>query len=89
MSYDDEATLAKFAKKQGIEYPLLSDPGSKTIDAYGIRNEEARGSRIDGVPYPGTFVIDGEGVVRAKLFEEGYKKRHAAEDIAAAANAMP
>lgn len=85
MSYDEPKRLAKFAKKRGITFPLLSDPGSSTIDAYGIRNLEARGQRIDGVPYPGTFVVDRSGVIRARLFHEGYEQRHTSEQIIEAA----
>ncbi len=84
MSYDDPKTLNAFARKRGIGFPLLSDPGSKTIDAWGIRNEEAQG-RTDGIPHPGTFLLDASGIVRAKLFYGGYKKRQSAADILRAA----
>ena len=43
-----------------ITFPLLSDPESKTIDAYHIRNEAAKGKAV-GVPNPGTFIIDQAG----------------------------
>lgn len=89
VSYDDVETLAKFGKLQKVAYPLLSDKGSKTLDAYGIRNKEAKGSRIDGVPYPGTFIIGQDGVIREKLFYEGYKARHQAKDIVKAVKALP
>jgi len=81
VSYDDPKVLQAFAKKQKIEFPLLSDPESKTIEAFETRNEDAKDSRIDGVPYPGTFLIDAEGIVQAKLFHEGYEKRHHGDDI--------
>jgi peroxiredoxin len=55
---------------------LLSDPGSKTIDAYGIRNKASAGTRLDGIPHPGTILVDQAGVIRAKLFHDGYKTRH-------------
>lgn len=87
MSYDDPGVLSRFAAKRGIAYPLLSDPGSRTIDAYGIRNREARG-RFDGIPHPGTVIVDAQGVIRAKLFYDGYKKRHQAADILGAARAI-
>ena len=73
ISYDDPTVLKTFAKKNDIEFPLLSDPDSKTIDAFKARNEKARGKK-DGVPYPGTFLVDAEGVVRSKLFYEGVRK---------------
>jgi peroxiredoxin len=89
VSYDPVDILAKFGKQSEIRFPLLSDPQSETIEAYGIRNKEAKGSRIDGVPYPGTFLVDREGVIREKLFFEGYKKRHQAKDILKAAAKLP
>ncbi len=80
ISYDSEAILKRFATKSAITFPLLSDAGSKTIEAFGILNQEAP-DRWKGIPYPGTFIIDAKGVIRAKLFLEGYKERHAPEAI--------
>lgn len=74
ISYDSPEILRRFATKKSITYPLLSDSDSKTIDAYGIRNKEATG-RTSGIPYPGTYIIGTDGVVRAKLFLEGYEER--------------
>ena len=80
ISYDSTAILKRFAAKSVITYPLLSDAGSKTIDAYGIRNKEAP-ERWNGIPYPGTFIVGTNGVIRAKLFLDGYKERHAVEAL--------
>lgn len=80
VSYDSPEVLKRFAAKKSITYPLLSDTGSKTIDAYGIRNKEATG-RTSGIPYPGTYVIGTNGVIHAKLFLEGYKERASTEAI--------
>ena len=80
ISYDSPEILKRFAAKKSIAYPLLSDTGSKTIDAYGIRNKEATG-RASGIPYPGTFIVGTDGVIRAKLFLEGYKERASTEAI--------
>ena len=76
ISYDSTSILKRFAAKSAITYPLLSDAGSKTIDAYGIRNKEAP-ERWSGIPYPGTFIVGTNGAIRAKIFLEGYKERHA------------
>ena len=43
---------------------------------------------MDGVPHPGTFLLDKTGTVRAKLFYEGYKRRHATDEIIQAAMAL-
>jgi peroxiredoxin len=83
ISYDSPEVLKRFAAKKSITYPLLSDTGSKTIDAYGIRNKEATG-RASGIPYPGTFIVGTDGVIRSKLFLEGYKDRATPEAIAEA-----
>ena len=83
ISYDSPTVLKRFAAKSAITYPLLSDAGSRTIDAYGIRNKEAP-ERWSGIPHPGTFIIDTNGVIRSKLFLEGYKDRHAPEALVGA-----
>ena len=80
ISYDSTDVLKRAAAKLNITFPLLSDPGSRTIDAYGIRNKEATG-RFDGIPHPTTFVVDDRGTIRARLFHEGYKDRHTSEDL--------
>lgn len=80
VSYDSVDVLKKFWQLKKIRYPLLSDPDSKTIKAFGVLNKEAS-PRIKGVPHPGTFLIDKKGIIRAKLFYSSYTKRHQAKDI--------
>ena len=87
ISYDSPAVLKRFSDRQKITFPLLSDPESKTIDAYHIRNEAARG-KAEGVPHPGTFVLDREGVIRAKLFLDGYRDRHTTAALVEAAKVV-
>jgi peroxiredoxin len=87
ISYDSPAVLKTFSERAKITFPLLSDPDSKTIEAYHIRNEAAKG-KAEGVPNPGTFVLDREGVIRAKLFLEGYRQRHTTEALIKAAKAV-
>ena len=89
MSYDDRKTLAEFSEKRGITFPLLSDAGSKTIDAYGLRNRDVAGTRMDGIPHPATFVLDDSGVIRVKIAYEGYRKRHAVDELLEAVAALP
>jgi peroxiredoxin len=87
ISYDSPEALKRFSDGAKIPFPLLSDPESKTIDAYHIRNEAARGKAV-GVPNPGTFILDREGVIRAKLFLEGYRERHTTEALIEAAKTI-
>ena len=88
ISYDSVEVLAKFADKRKISFPLLSDTGSKTITAYGLLNKEAKG-KAKGVPHPATIILDGEGVIRAKLALEGYRERHTTKDLTKAAKEIP
>ncbi len=87
ISYDDTKVLKTFSDRMKIAFPLLSDTGSKTINAYHIRNEAAKG-RAQGVPNPGTFILDQEGVIRAKLFLEGFRDRHTTEALCKAVKAL-
>jgi peroxiredoxin len=76
ISYDQPDALTAFAIKQGVRYTLLSDGGSKMIDAFRLRDPQyAPTSFAYGVPRPSIFVIDRRGVVRAKLALEGFKVR--------------
>ncbi len=85
VSYDSPETLAAFAEERGIVFPLLSDPGSHTIDAFGVRNQEEDEGRTRGIPHPGTVLIDSEGRIRGKLFYTGYMVRHDPDAILAEA----
>jgi peroxiredoxin len=81
ISYDSLSTLKRFSRKNGITFPLLSDHGSKVIDAYGLLNSDAANTRLEGIPHPGTMVINKQGVVIARLFLEDYRKRHRVETM--------
>ncbi len=80
--------LAKFADKHKITFPLLSDPDSKTISAYGLLNKEAKDTKVEGIAYPGTMLLDKDGAIRAKLFVEGYKERHSTDELIKAAKSI-
>lgn len=88
ISYDSTTVLNRFAAKNSITYPLLSDADSKTIDAYGIRNREAP-ERWRGIPHPGTFIVGTNGVIHSKLFLEGYRERHTTEALIQALKNAP
>lgn len=79
--------MAEYAEKQGIPFPLLSDLDSDVIRRYGILNTqiEPEDGFFYGIPYPGVFVTDADGVVVAKFFHDTYKKRDSAEIIIDAA----
>ncbi|WP_440958607.1 peroxiredoxin family protein [Oceanicaulis sp. LC35] len=93
LTYDPEPVLAQVAERRDLSMALLSDAGSATIDAFGVRDPiyADPDHLAHGVPYPITFVIDRDGVVVAKFWHEaglgqqrGYATRISAEDVLAA-----
>lgn len=71
ISFDSPELLRHFTQRVGIGYPLLSDPESTIIRAFGILNTAvAADHQFYGIPYPGMYLVGPDGVVRAKYFEE-------------------
>ncbi len=84
ISYDPVDVLREFADRRGITYPLLSDPDSAIIRAFGLFNEEVEpGTRDFGVPRPAIFFVDRAGTVVRKYMEERYYHRRALATILA------
>lgn len=80
VSYDSPAILKSFARRRAITYPLLSDSSSSIIDAFGIRNETATGLQA-GIPYPGYYLIDRQGLIEKRFFETAYYNRLTASNL--------
>ncbi|MBC7930836.1 MAG: redoxin domain-containing protein [Rubrivivax sp.] len=71
-----------------VAFPLLSDPKSQTIDAYGLRDPAYAGKGTDGIPRPAVYVIAKSGRVAWAKIESDYKKRPTNGDIRAALDAL-
>ena len=82
ISYDSEAILKYFSDRRKIDFPLLSDPGSKIIRAYQVLNAEATG-QFNGMARPGYFFVDPGGVIREKFFEAKYRQRLSGNNVIA------
>ena len=86
--YDPPDAIRAFTDARGIEFAVLSDAGSEVIRRYGILNREiARDAQAGdvsmyGIPYPGTFVLDGDGRVVERFFEQRYQERFTASSMA-------
>ena len=62
-SRDDPATLTTFRERDGLTFPLLSDPDHAVHEAYGAWGEKMNyGKVVEGV-IRSTFVLDEEGVI--------------------------
>ena len=58
VSVDSREDNARFASKQSISFPLLSDPTKQVTTSYGVLNRTIRlASRT-------TFVVDKEGIIQ-------------------------
>ncbi len=71
LSYDEPEALADFAAKHGITFTFLSDPDSEVITEFGILNTliPPDDHPWHGIPFPGAYIIDSEGIIRSKFFE--------------------
>ena len=72
-----------FGRRRGITFPLLSDHESATIKAYGILNTTVPPTNQTqyGIPFPGTFVVDRQGLVTARFFETAYQERDTVSSV--------
>lgn len=76
---------AKIAKdgKGDVKFSLLSDPGHKTIDAYGLFDPAYVGQGVEGIPHPAVLILDkNRKIVWAKV-ETDYKIRPTNADLRA------
>ncbi len=83
ISYDTVEILKSFADRMGgFRYSTLADPDSEIIEAYGIRNPNPEpGSRTDGMAFPGTYIVDADGIVTDKWFEDSHRIRPTAQTV--------
>ena len=89
MSYDSSEQLKTFADAYDVSYDLLSDVDSAVIRTFGILNtlispddpEQGAGRSFYGVPFPGVYVTDEDGVVTEKFFHRHYGTRESAGSI--------
>jgi len=67
-----------------VTFSLLSDPLSRVIDRYALRDEAYSGKKEDGIPHPAVFVLDATGRVRWMKVETDFRERPSNAEIAAA-----
>ena len=74
--------------KGRVNFPILSDPDHKIIDAYGLRDPAYEGQKVYGIPHPAVYVIDKQGRVAWAKIESDYKQRPTNEEIRAALDSL-
>lgn len=82
VSYDTQEVLSDFGERQDIGFPMLSDRNSAAIKAFGILNTTVDpNDDVYGIPFPGMYVLDANGVVKAKYFEDSFQERYSAAAV--------
>jgi len=83
ITYDSREILSNFTSAYKIEYPMLSDVGSKVIRAFGILNTNVPEDHamLYGIPWPGEYLIEPGGTVRDKAFLRSYEHRASASEV--------
>ncbi len=87
MSKDLAKKIAADGKGE-LNFPLLSDPEHKIIDAYGLHDPAYDGQEVAGIPHPAVYVIDKTGKVAWTKIETNYRERPAITEIRGALDAL-
>ena len=74
--------------KGPLNFPILSDPDHKIIDAYGLRDPAYEGQKVYGIPHPAVYVIDKQQKVAWAKIESDPKQRPTNEEIRAALDSL-
>lgn len=87
LSYDEADALRDFRNAHGLAYTLLSDPESEVIRSFGILNTliHEEDHPWYGIPYPGTYVVNAEGLITHKFFDNNLAVRAGPEQLLRAA----
>lgn len=69
LSPDSPEKLAEFREHDGLTFPLLSDPDTSVLTAYGAYGEKSRsGKKVRGV-IRSTFVLDADNRVEQAVYD--------------------
>jgi peroxiredoxin Q/BCP len=63
ISPDKPAKLAKFRDKEGLTFPLLSDPDHAALEAYGAWGEKKLYGKVTVGVIRSTFVVEADGTI--------------------------
>ena len=78
VSKDSEASHIKFKEKYALPFPLLSDPTTEMLQAFGAWGEKRNYGKVSMGTLRKTFVFNAEGVLE-RIIEKVDTKNHAAQ----------
>jgi len=88
ISVDSPEESAKLCSKAGYTFPFLSDPKAEVIRRYDLLHVAGGPSKTD-ISRPAEFLVDSSGIVRWVNFTEDVRVRAKADEMIAAAKALP
>lgn len=68
VSPDTPEKLRKFAERDSLTYPLLSDPDKQALKLYGAYGEKSMYGRVSIGVIRSTIIVDAEGTVSHALY---------------------
>jgi peroxiredoxin Q/BCP len=68
VSPDEPAKLARFRDRERLTFPLVSDPETKVLQAYGAYGEKKLYGRTTVGVIRSTFIIDAEGTIEKAYY---------------------
>lgn len=68
VSRDEPAKLAAFRDRDGLTFPLLSDPDHAVHEAYGAWGEKMNYGKLAEGVIRSTFVLDEEGIITSAQY---------------------
>jgi peroxiredoxin Q/BCP len=77
VSSDSEVSHRAFAAKYNLPFRLLSDPGGRVRNLYGVK------STLGMIPGRETFVIDRQGTIRVRFASQFKPEEHIRRALAA------
>ena len=87
ISVDSPAESRQFAEqiaadgRGALNFPILSDPNHRVIDAYGVRDSAYDGQKFEGIPHATVYLIDKNGRVAWTKVATDYKERPNNEEV--------
>jgi peroxiredoxin len=88
ISVDTPQQSADLSRKAHYTFPLLSDPGAKTIRQYGILHEKAGENGAD-IARPAELLVDRNGTVRWVNLTGDFRVRARPEEMLEQARKLP
>ena len=88
ISVDPPFSQAEFSNQNDLTFPLLSDLGGATVDAYGVGLANLAGIEGYNVAQRSVFVIDADGKVQWSWVSDSPLNEPSYDDVKAAVGAI-